>query len=120
MAVGRDQPLLLDIEAAAAILGITRRQLFNLDRTGRVPRPLRLRRNMRWRTAELELWRERAYPTRDQWEGRRDGRWVPWHLGLPFPPDNDARGEGPPWLIDRSRFAWRRKRDPHAPSAAQM
>lgn len=112
MAVIREQPLLLDMDAVAAFLGITRRQVFNLNAAHRMPRALRLGRSLRWRAAELDLWRARDYPTREQWESRRDGKWVPWHLGLPFPPDNDARGEGPPWLIDRSKFAWRRKANP--------
>lgn len=105
--------------AVAAFLGITKREVFNLNAAHRMPRPLRIRGGLRWRTAKLDLWRERNYPTRKQWESRRDGRWMPWYLGLPFPPDNAERGEGPPWLIDRSRFRWRRRSSP-APPGSQL
>lgn len=100
------KPLLLDARAAAECLGITDLQFKNLARRCDLPRPFRLAGTMRWSRAELELWRARECPTRRDWETTRDGRWsaYPGFLGRPFPPENDARGIGPPWMFERPPF----------------
>lgn len=102
-----DLPLLLSARRAAEFLGVSLQQLRNMNNSGLIPNAVRLGNQSRWRVAELELWRERGYPTRDQWNADRTGEWRTFPgLGgnRPFPPDNDTRGQGPPWLIERFPF----------------
>jgi predicted DNA-binding transcriptional regulator AlpA len=56
---------------AAALLGISERHLWTLDATGRVPRPVRLGRAVRWSSAELRDWLAAGGPDREAWEARR-------------------------------------------------
>lgn len=112
-------PFLLTAKQTAEFLGVTLQQVRNMNNSGRIPNALRLGNQRRWRVVELELWRERNYPTRQQWTADRDGQWRPyrWPWGnQPFPPDNDARGEGAPWLIPRYPFGRRpRSQAPQQP-----
>jgi predicted DNA-binding transcriptional regulator AlpA len=68
--------LLLDAEAAAAALGVSRSQFFRLHSAGKIPLPVRLgTRCPRWRADELRAWCAAGCPTRAQWETMRsDGR----------------------------------------------
>lgn len=52
----------------AALLAISPRHLWQLDKLGRVPRPIRLGRSVRWHRRELEAWLAAGGPPRDQWE----------------------------------------------------
>jgi predicted DNA-binding transcriptional regulator AlpA len=93
-------PLLLDKDGAAALIGITPIQFSRVRNAGWLPRPICFGRTQRWRAAELRLWIERDYPPRACWEAYENGErhrgpeWI-----RPFPPPNDLRGEGPPWLM---------------------
>jgi predicted DNA-binding transcriptional regulator AlpA len=48
--------ILVPADRAAGLLGISARHFRKLDRTGLVPRPVRLGRRALWRVAELEEW----------------------------------------------------------------
>ncbi len=60
--------LAIPASEVAKLLGISQRHLWNLSTTGRLPRPDRLGRSVRWNRAELEAWLAAGGPTRDKWE----------------------------------------------------
>lgn len=64
------EPLAVDAAEAARLLGISLRHLRGLDASGRLPRPIRLGRAVRWSVAELREWLAAACPARDRWEDR--------------------------------------------------
>ncbi|MGD9689172.1 MAG: helix-turn-helix transcriptional regulator [Phycisphaerales bacterium] len=55
------------VEVAAA-LGISRAQVFRLESSGRLPRPIRLGRIVRWDRATFEAWLAAGAPRRESWE----------------------------------------------------
>jgi excisionase family DNA binding protein len=61
-------PLALSAEQVAKLLGISRAHLWRLHSSGRVPRPLRFGRAVRWDRGTLERWLAAGAPTREQWE----------------------------------------------------
>jgi len=61
------EPLLVDGEAAARLLGISVRHLLSLDSGGRIPQPVRLGRRRLWVVEELRAWARAGCPARDQW-----------------------------------------------------
>ena len=65
-----DRPAALTVNAkqAAAMLNVSVRQLWRLNSTGRLPRPIRLGHCVRWRRAEIEAFVEAGCPTREKWE----------------------------------------------------
>ena len=56
----------------AKLLGISLRHLHSLNATGRLPRPIRLGRSVRWRTDELREWLAAGAPPRDRFEAMRE------------------------------------------------
>ena len=54
-------------------LQISERHLVNLNATGRLPRPIRLGRSVRWRADKLRDWLDAGCPARDRWEAMREG-----------------------------------------------
>ena len=62
------QLLLLNVDQAAAVLGVSRGTFFRLGSCGRIPLPIRLApRVVRWRKAELEAWVAAGCPPRQKW-----------------------------------------------------
>ena len=66
------EPMLLPAGAAAKLLGISERHFYKLHSSGRVPKPIRLGRAVRWRADELRDWVAAGTPPRDRWQGMRD------------------------------------------------
>ena len=60
--------LAIPADAVARLLCISVRHLWGLNASGRVPRPVRLGRSVRWDRAELERWLAAGAPSRDHWE----------------------------------------------------
>lgn len=60
--------LALPAAAVAKLLDISERHLWTLHSTGRIPRPLRLGRAVRWSADELRAWLAAGAPSRDAWE----------------------------------------------------
>ena len=60
--------LAIPADAVARLLRISVRHLWGLNASGRVPRPVRLGRSVRWDRAELEKWLATGAPRRDEWE----------------------------------------------------
>jgi predicted DNA-binding transcriptional regulator AlpA len=68
------EPLLLPIDKAALLLGMSGRALRRADQCGKVPSPVRIGRNVRWRAAELVAWCNAGCPDRQTWEAVRDSK----------------------------------------------
>ena len=64
-------PLLLAAAEAAKLLSISERHFYKLHSSGRVPRPIRLGRAVRWRADELREWLAAGAPSRSQWQSMR-------------------------------------------------
>jgi predicted DNA-binding transcriptional regulator AlpA len=67
------RPLALAAAEVAKMLGISERHLWALNSSGRLPRPLRLGRAVRWPVEELRNWSAAGAPERSRWEDMRDG-----------------------------------------------
>ena len=52
----REPAALLDVRAVAAMCGCSSRHIYRLSDAGKMPRPLRIGRLIRWRRAALETW----------------------------------------------------------------
>jgi excisionase family DNA binding protein len=50
------QPLLLTVDEVAQLLGLSRRTVWRLRSTGRIPAPVRIGRSVRWRRADVDEW----------------------------------------------------------------
>lgn len=69
------QPILLDREAAAALLGVSPSTLKRMVRKGQVgPAPVRFSpRLVKWREVELRAWVSAGCPGRKAWASREGG-----------------------------------------------
>ena len=63
--------LALSADEVAKLLGISERHLWALNSSGRLPRPLRLGRSVRWDLQTLREWLAAGAPERSRWEERR-------------------------------------------------
>jgi predicted DNA-binding transcriptional regulator AlpA len=61
-------PRLLRVDAAAALLGISRSTFFRLDRKELIPGPVYLGTMRLWSLVELRRWSARGCPPRHVWE----------------------------------------------------
>ena len=66
-----DAPVLLTAADVARLLSVTVRHVRSLDASGRLPRPIRLGRAVRWSRSELLAWIDAGAPSRDRWEATR-------------------------------------------------
>ena len=69
--VVEQQRLALPAVEVAKLLGISERHLWALNSSGRLPRPVRLGRAVRWNLAELRAWLDASCPERSRWETMR-------------------------------------------------
>lgn len=60
--------LALSPEELAASLGISRAHIFRLHSAGKLPKPVRLGRSVRWPVREIESWLAAGCPCREKWE----------------------------------------------------
>ena len=65
--------LALNAEEVAKLLSVSLRHIHALNASGRLPRPIRLGRSVRWRADELRDWLNAGCPARDRWEVMREG-----------------------------------------------
>ena len=63
--------LALTADEVAALLGVSRAHLWKLHSSGRLPRPIRLGRVVRWDRRAIEAWVEAGAPPRERWEAMR-------------------------------------------------
>lgn len=78
MAVGnrnqvRDNQELMAISARdlAVMLGVSLRQVWRLNASGKLPRPLRIGGSVRWNHDEIKRWFVGGCPDRQTWEARK-------------------------------------------------
>lgn len=55
-------------QEVARLLGISRAHVWRMHSSGRLPKPVRLGRAVRWGRAEIEGWLAAGAPTRERWE----------------------------------------------------
>ena len=65
--------LALPAAEVAERLGISERHLWALNSSGRLPRPVRFGRAVRWPVEELRDWLAAGAPERSRWEAMRKG-----------------------------------------------
>ena len=65
--------LALPAAEVAKLLGISERHVWALNSSGRLPRPVRLGRAVRWNLAELCAWLDANCPERSRWEAMWNG-----------------------------------------------
>ena len=70
-----EAPQMLTAETAGALLGMSAKALRRADQVGKVPAPMRIGRNVRWRRQELMEWMEAGCPDRATWRAIRGARW---------------------------------------------
>ena len=58
-----DPPFLVPASEVARLLGISKRTLWRLLCVGKLPAPVRLGNNVRWRLTEVEQWISRGCPS---------------------------------------------------------
>lgn len=63
--------LAVDAAEVAKLLQVSLRHVNALNASGRLPRPLRLGRSVRWLRSDLEAWLEAGAPSRETWEQMR-------------------------------------------------
>lgn len=65
--------LALPAAEVAKLLNISERHLWALHSSGRLPRPIRLGRSVRWNHDELRRWVDAGCPDRSSWDQAREG-----------------------------------------------
>ncbi len=55
---GHSQPQMIDVREVATILSISTRSVWRLVSRGELPQPIRLGRNVRWRSTDIDRWIE--------------------------------------------------------------
>jgi len=68
------EPLLATARDLAAMLRLSLRTIRGMDRAGKLPKPIRIGRSIRWRYDELCDWIAAGAPCRQMWEARRAAR----------------------------------------------
>ena len=64
--------LAVSADELAELLGISSRHVWGLNSSGKLPKPVRFGRNVRWSVAELRAWLDAGAPERSRWEILRD------------------------------------------------
>lgn len=68
------EPLAMSAADMADRLGVSLRHLRRLDSAGKVPRPIRLGRSVRWPLAEINRWMDAGAPDRQRWQAMKGGK----------------------------------------------
>ena len=63
--------LVFSAAEVAHVLGVSTRHVWVLNSSGRLPRPIRLGRAVRWNAAEIQDWLNAGAPQRDAWEAQK-------------------------------------------------
>lgn len=69
---GNTKSMAISAKEFARLLGVSLRQIWRLNATGKLPRPVRLGGSVRWNRAEVMQWfNEAGCPDRQTWEARK-------------------------------------------------
>lgn len=63
----------VSVADVAELLDVSRRHIWKLLASGRMPAPIRLGRSVRWRADELRAWLDAGCPERERWEAMKGG-----------------------------------------------
>ncbi|AQT68782.1 putative transcriptional regulator [Anaerohalosphaera lusitana] len=66
------KPPLLTSEQCARMCGISRRTWHRLSASAKVPSPVKIGGNVRWRSSDMELFLEWNCPSREEFEQRKE------------------------------------------------
>lgn len=64
----KTQDRLLSAEAVGKMLSLSRRQIFRLNSSGKIPAPIRIGGAVRWSAAEISAWLAAGAPDRKTFE----------------------------------------------------
>jgi prophage regulatory protein len=67
------QSIAISARQLSRLLGVSLRQAWRLNATGKLPRPVRLGGSVRWDRAEIVRWFESGCPNRQTWEVMKGG-----------------------------------------------
>ncbi|AQT70097.1 putative transcriptional regulator [Anaerohalosphaera lusitana] len=62
---------LINAKQLGELLSLSRRQVFRLNSSGKIPAPLRIGGSVRWNSEEVHAWIDNGAPARQQWEAMR-------------------------------------------------
>ena len=74
---GCEDATLLTAGDLAKRLRVSLRQVYRMNKSAVIPRPLQLGGCIRWREDEISEWLKSGAPARDAWEARRDTELTP-------------------------------------------
>lgn len=67
VAVDNPEPLLIDVKAVCALVGVGRTLWLSMVASGKTPAPVRLGRRTLWRREEIVAWIDSGCPARATW-----------------------------------------------------
>ncbi len=67
----KTQDRLLSAEAVGKMLSLSRRQIFRLNSSGKIPKPIRIGGAVRWSEQEISAWLAAGAPDRKTWEAMK-------------------------------------------------
>lgn len=70
--VSRVAPIAISARELAGMLDVSLRQVWRLNASGKLPRPLRIGGSVRWNRAEIQQWFEAGCPDRRTWNARKE------------------------------------------------
>lgn len=62
---------LLSAKALAKMLSLSKRQIFRLNSSGRIPAPIKIGGSVRWSAQEISTWLAASAPDRRTWEAMK-------------------------------------------------
>ena len=65
---------LINAQKFGQLLDISKRQIFRLKATGKIPAPLKVGGSVRWNECEVYEWIAAGCPDRKTWEARKAGQ----------------------------------------------
>lgn len=70
----KTQDRLLSAEAVGKMLSLSRRQIFRLNSSGKIPAPIRIGGAVRWAESTIAEWLAASAPDRRTWEALKQER----------------------------------------------
>lgn len=67
-----EQSIAISAKQLSRLLGVSLRQVWRLNATGKLPRPIRIGGSVRWNRAEVLRWFDAGCPDRQVWEARKE------------------------------------------------
>jgi len=63
---------MIDAKGLAAMLSLSKRQVFRLNSCGKIPAPIRIGGAVRWPAEEISAWLNAGAPDRKTWNARKE------------------------------------------------